>query len=220
MDKSDLLDEQFLACRFHFSTLLKDKVIIKGIIEKHNKEIGWKFNEKGDRNEDGDKIITFEMTSSNENLNDLNEKIDLIAGLLQDIFRAGIYTLDEESAESFNQAFIGVVSGEELEKHPSINIKNLNKKAIYGLRQLYNNQLIIIGDLNKIIEIEKIYPKVVKKVFGVIFQEWYEEEVKKLKKTFVDKEVFEKSKAIVEAIEKSNINKISYKTNKFRLHFS
>lgn len=220
MLEKDLLEENFIIGVYSLSIYPKYKVKVKEIIEKHNKEIGWKFKENIERDVNGDRLITFKLSSFNENLKDMSEKMDLFVGLIEDIYNSIVGYIDEETSVKYNTASIGIATGEEFSKSLDIEITKSDKNKNFFYREIYNKELIIIGDMNKIIELEKTYPKLVRMVFGTLVQEWYEENVDRLKKTFIGKEDFELAKAIVEKIEKSNIKKIQYNLKKFRLTFS
>lgn len=219
MDKTDkLLEEKFIIGSFSFSVFPKFKVKVKEVIQKHNKEIDWVFSEKSDRDVNGDKLVTLELDSDGESADGLNEKMDYFVGLIEDIYNSVGSYIDEETAEKYNTGFIGVATGEEAEKLKDISNKNLNKKSAYYYRELYASHLILLGDINKIIELENKYPKVIRRIFGELVQEWYERNVDVIKKTFVGKNDLETAKAIVEKIEKcSNVKKIPYKLKKFRI---
>lgn len=216
MNKTDkLLEDKFISGRFTFSVFPKFKVRVKEIIEKHNKEIKWKFGEKNARNEEGERAIEFELVISEEGLSNLSEKMDLFVGLIEDIHNSVGGGVSEELAEKYNQGFIGVATGEELLKE-DIEIKNMDRKKNYFYVQHYDNSLMIVGDMNKVIEVERLYPRVVGRVFGTLVQEWYEQNVRILNKIFPDKKEFELALAIVQKLEKSNIKKAPYNLKKFR----
>lgn len=218
MDKTDsLLEEKFMIGHFEFPTPLRFKVKVKEIIQKHNKEIRWKFSERNSRDTNGDRIIVFELYTDKESFDELNDKIILFVGLIEDIYHSVGEGMDEETANNYNLVYLGIASGEEIEKIGDFSIININKKIVYYYIKAYNGSLYIFGDINKIIEIEKKYPEIIKKVYNETVQEWYERNVKCLKKMFIDKEQLEVSKLIVEKLEKNtNIKKIPYKLNKFR----
>jgi len=218
MNKVDrLLEEKFMIGIFSFSVFPKFKVKVKEVIKKHNKEINWEFSEKNERDANGDRIVTLELKTGNESAEGFNEKMDFFVGLIEDIYDSTGSYIDEETANKYNTGFIGAVIGEEAEKIEGIESKNIHKKSTYYYRELYNAHLIILGDINKIIEIEKKYPKVIRRIYGELVQEWYEKHVDVIKKTFVNKEELKRAQVIVEMLEKnSNVQKIPYKLKKFR----
>jgi hypothetical protein len=217
MVKSDLLEEKFMFGHFWFAVNMSQKVKVKEIFEKHNKEIGWRFSEKNERNESGDRLVFLELTNSEESLSNLNEKMDLFLGLIQDIYGSNVFSMSEEVAEAYSQGTINVLTGDQLNE--DFKLKNINPKGSYYLRQVWNNHLVIIGDINKIIEAEKTYPKVIETIYGELVQRWYEESVEDLKKIFIDKDRFEHAKSVVERLEKVNVRKIPYNLKKFRFHY-
>jgi len=214
MDKSDkLLDEKFVIGHFSFSAFLKYKVRVKEIITKHNKEIGWNQSEENTKSEEGEKMISFRL-KGNVTLTEIPEIRSMLVGLIEDIYNSLGVIMDEESADAYNRIFIGIAYGKEFTNVFDI---NLEPKKVYFYFQYMDSRFFMFSGVNKVIEIEKTYPKVVEKAYGETVQSWYEENVDVLKKIFVKKSDLETAKAIVEMLEKdSNIKKIPYKSKRFR----
>ncbi|MBI2628837.1 hypothetical protein HYW74_02030 [Candidatus Pacearchaeota archaeon] len=218
MDNIDkLLEEKFMIGYFRFSVYPKFKVKIKEVIKKHNKEIKWIFKEEESRDENGDKVIRLELYTDKGSLNEFSEKRAFFIGLIENIFEVvGLY-LDEDTATEYNKNFIGIASGKDFIdlKNVDINVKN---NITYYYISCFGERLYFLGDVNKIIEAEKKYPKITEKIFGETVQSWYERNVEIIKKIFVNEENFKISKAIVTILEKnSHIRKIPYKLKKFRI---
>jgi hypothetical protein len=213
MNKIDrLLEKKFVICYFNFSTFTRYKVVIKEIIIKHNKEIGWRFGEENFRNQEGEEMVEFRLIG-NATLTEIPNKIEMLAGLIEDIYRSLGFKVSEEIAEAYGKRFCIIAYGKELK---FLNIK-LDPEKLYFILKCMNSRLYILSDVNTIIEIEKKYPKVVEKVYGTTLQSWYEREIEVLKKTFVKNNDLERAKIIVETLERSsNIKKIPYKLKKFR----
>ena len=217
MAQKDILDEDFVFCRFEFSVLSKHKVKVKEIILKHNKEIKWIFKESTDRSEQGDRIAILELYCNNETLENINDKLGLFVGLIEDLFNINGGCIDEDLAEQYNLAISGIATKDEMSKYPHINLKKSKKDSIFLYRSLLNKNLTIIADLNKIIEAERKYPIIIRNIFGTLVQEWYEECIEKIEKIFINKKEFENTKLTIEKLEKSKIKKIPYKIKKFRI---
>lgn len=214
MEKIDkLLDEKFVICDFSFSTFPKYKVRVKEILTKHNQEIGWKLSEETAKGQEGEKMVEFRL-KGNVALTEVPEKREMLVGLIEDIYYSLGVVMSEESAEAYNKIFIGIVYGKDF-----IDVYNirLEPKKVYFYLKYMDSRFFMFSDINKIIEIEKKYPKVVEKAYGETVQSWYERNVDVLKKTFVSKSDLETAKAIVEMLERdSNIKKIPYNEKKFR----
>ena len=216
-DKVDkLLEENSIMTYFKFTVFPKYKVKIKEVMQKHNKEIGWKFTERNTRDENGDRMHTLELHSVSENLTDLGDKVAFFVGLIEDIYNSVGAMMDEETVVDYNTRFIGVALGNELNNLENTDL-TFDKEKTYYYTERFGRRLHIFVDINRIIEIEKKYPLVIQKIYGETVQEWYEGNVEVLKKMFVKKSELESAQAIVELLEKhTKIEKIPYKLKRFR----
>jgi len=97
---------------------------VKEVIQKHNKEIGWTFSEKSDRDTNGDKLATLELNSEGESADELNEKMDYFVGLIEDIYNSVGSYIDEETALT-----------RRLERQPDYDLAYHRKHAIPAQRE-------------------------------------------------------------------------------------
>ena len=146
MNKNTLLEDKFLICKFSFNIPLKSKVRVKEILDRHNKEIKWILEEIDDRDENGDKTITFRLINEKENLENLNDKIDLISGFIGDLYKTLGWSMTEEQINDFNSGFIGIHKGEVIKK---LEIGKIKEKEIYFFRHLFGDLLNIFEEANK-----------------------------------------------------------------------
>ncbi len=214
MNKTDkLLEEKLINGFFSFATFSRFKVRVKEVILKHNKELEWSFKEELIRSDKGEKMTEF-ILKGKVIINDVPEILGMFAGLIEDIYYSLGVLMNEETAISYNENFIGVVFGKELNNHLGI---NLDPKKIYYFLRAFDSNLILFSDVNSTIELEKTYPKLVESVYGETVQSLYEKNISVLTKTFVRKSELDVARQIIEILEKnSNIKKIPYKLKKFR----
>jgi hypothetical protein len=150
MDKIDrLLEKKFVICYFNLYTFPIYKVVIKEIIIKHNKEIGWRFGEENFRNQEGEEMVKFRLMG-NATLTEIPNKIEMLAGLIEDIYRSLGFKMSKEIVEAYSKAFHGIAYGKEF---MFLNIK-LDPEKLYFVSEFMDSHIFTFSDVNTIIEID------------------------------------------------------------------
>jgi hypothetical protein len=194
---SKFIDKPIANCQFIFQCYLKFKVKVKEVIKSHNQELGWKLSESTDRSDHGDRFVTF-VLSGKESLRDVPEKRQLITGLLEDIHQVTGVPISNELAQKYNTCTMSIGAGTDFHLK---NVK-LAPKKIYLSFEYLDYQFTLVAELAKIVEIEREYPKVVKKAFGQTVKSWHSQNLKDSKKILISRNLKKIAKSIVELLEK------------------
>lgn len=209
-----LLDKNIVYCSFSIPVNMEYLVTMKDLINEYNKELKWKVIREKIRDEEGSNLISFTLVGKVK-IQDVEDITRLTYGCIKDTFLLMDIPISQDVAKRLFDWSKGFTYGIDA-KHMNMNLID-NKLYAFLLR--FEDYLTMFVDVNDLLMIETKYPKIVEKVFGDTIQNVYENDVKYLNKLFIDKERLELAKKNIKRLEKSsNIKKLDYKWNKFRIN--